>query len=111
MPNIQFICSANKDRSRTAEDHYSHLRPDNNYDSAGTNQKICFQLGTSYIRKEQLEWADNIFLMESKHRKAIEKLHGSSFNSKMKVLNILDHYQYGDRELIQILEQKLNEII
>lgn len=111
MPNILFICSANKDRSRTAEDHFSRIRPDNNYDSAGTNQKICFQLGTSYIEEKQLEWADCIYLMESKHRIAIEKLHGSNFSSKMKVLNIQDHFQYGDRELIRIFEQKLNEII
>lgn len=111
MSNILFICSANKDRSRTAEDHFSQIRPDNKYDSAGTNEKICFQLGTQYIEMEQLEWADSIYLMESKHKKAVETTFGSAYNTKMKVLNIQDHYGYGDKELIRLFSEKLRGLI
>jgi len=111
MSNILFICSAHKDRSRTAEDHFSGVNPVHKYDSAGTNEKICFQLGTQYIEMEQLEWAHCIYLMESKHKKAVETTFGSAYNSKMKVLNIQDHYGYGDKELIRLLSEKLGELI
>jgi len=52
--NILFVCSANKDRSKTAEDYFSEQFPNINFDSAGTNKKICNQLGTNYLEDYQL---------------------------------------------------------
>jgi predicted protein tyrosine phosphatase len=49
MQNILFICSANKDRSKTGEDYFAEQYPDLNFESAGTNQKTCNQLGTNFI--------------------------------------------------------------
>ena len=105
--NILFICSANKDRSATAELLGQELWPNHQFISAGTNQKICFQLGTQYINKELMDWADIVFAMESKHKKVLIKLFGSNFSKKIKVLDIKDHYVYGDTNLKKILQQKL----
>lgn len=60
MKNILFVCSANKDRSKTAEDYYSKHYPDWFIDSAGTNKNTCNKFGTNDISKEQLDIADLI---------------------------------------------------
>jgi predicted protein tyrosine phosphatase len=106
MKNILFICSANKDRSKTAEDYFSEQYPKFSFDSAGTNKKICNQLGTNYIEEHQLNWADKIYVMESKHSRTINDRYGSKFNNKIIILNIKDVYQYGSSELIEVLKNK-----
>lgn len=47
MKNILFVCSANKDLLKTAEDYFSKKHSD----SAGTNKSSCNQLFTNYISK------------------------------------------------------------
>ena len=105
MPNILFICSANKDRSRTAEDYFREKHPHHNYDSAGTNEKICFQLGTSFLNTEQLEWADVIFVMENKHKDFAISLLKSKM--KIQILGIADRFTYFQKELLEILDRKV----
>ena len=105
--NILFICSANKDRSKTAEDYFSEKYSEFSFDSAGTNKKICNQLGTNYIEDYQLDWADKIYVMENKHLKAIKELFGNQYYNKTHVLNIRDVYKYGSKELMGILEKKV----
>lgn len=105
MTRVLFICSANKDRSRTAEDYFQLKHPDIQFISAGTNQKICFQLGTEFLTQELLESADLIFAMESKHRKFAQSLMISK--KKIHVLDIADRYTYNQAELIEILEEKV----
>jgi len=104
---ILFICSANKDRSATAEEYAMEHYPQHEYDAAGTNQKICFQLGTQYINAQQLAAADLILVMESKHKAEIQRLFGSMYNSKISVLQIKDVYKYGSQNLKEILQEKL----
>lgn len=108
MTRILFICSANKDRSGTAEDYFGALYPEIQFDSAGTNEKICRQLGTTYMSKEQLDATSTIYVMETKHRKAIQEKFGGAYYDKIKVLHIKDIYPYGSKELIEILQQKLS---
>lgn len=105
--NILFVCSANKDRSKTADDYFSEHFPLHNFDSAGTHKKICNQLGTNYIEKVQIGWADKIFVMEGKHRKAIQEITNNRIPNKITVLMIKDIYKYGDKELIAILTNKI----
>ena len=105
--HILFICSANKDRSKSAEDYFSEQYPDHHFDSAGTNLKTCQQLGTNYIEEEQLALADRIYVMETKHSQAIQQKFGNTFHRKITVLHIKDHYQYGDPELLEILSRKV----
>jgi len=106
--NILFICSANKDRSRTAENYFSEYYPKFHFGSAGTNKNICNQLGTNYICEEQLKWADKIFVMEQKHLKAIKTLTNNKYTNKINVLNIKDEYKYGSKELIELLRSKIS---
>ena len=106
MKNILFVCSANKDRSKTAEDYFSVQFPNLQFDSAGTNKKICNKLGTNYINEEQLNVADTVFVMENKHLKAIKDIFGNKYFNKITVLNIQDIYKYGSKELIEILKSK-----
>lgn len=108
MKSILFICSANKDRSKTAEDHFSAKYPEFSFDSAGTNKKTCDMLGTNYVSKEQLDAADSIYVMEQKHLDAIKTVFGNSYFRKTTVLNIRDIYKYGSKELIEILEHKIS---
>ncbi|MBU2951070.1 phosphotyrosine protein phosphatase [Tamlana agarivorans] len=107
MRNILFVCSANKDRSKTAEDYFSKHFPDLYFDSAGTNKNTCNKLGTNYISEEQLNIADKVFVMENKHLKVIKEVFGNKYFNKITVLNINDIYKYGSKELIEILKIKI----
>jgi predicted protein tyrosine phosphatase len=106
MKHILFVCSANKDRSKTAEDHFSERFPAWEFLSAGTNRTACEKYGTSFISQEIIDWADQAFVMEEKHLQFIKSNFHSS-RMKITVLKIEDIYPYGDKKLIQILEQKL----
>lgn len=108
MQNILFICSANKDRSKTAEDYFSVNYPSINFDSAGTNWKTCNQLGTNFITQDQLEWADKVYVMENKHLKKLNEIFGNSYFNKIEKLNIKDIYKYNQKELIELLKDKLD---
>lgn len=105
--NILFVCSANKIRSVTAEEHFRSTRPEHGYDSAGTNEKICRQFGTTLLTAEMAEWADVIYVMERKHFDRIRK-HLPGCIKKVKVLHIRDIYEYGEASLIRVLEDRVN---
>ena len=107
MKSILFVCSANKDRSKTAEDYFSKHYSNLSFYSAGTNKKTCNQLGTTCISKEQLDIADKVFVMENKHLNAIKEIFGNKHYNKITVLNINDIYKYGSKELIEILKAKV----
>ena len=106
MKNILFVCSANKQRSKTAEDYFSAKLPEFNFLSAGTNQKICEQEGTVFLTEDLIEWADMVLVMEEDHRKQIRNYLKSKFRRKINILNISDKYKYYDKELIKLLEEK-----
>ncbi len=111
MKNILFICSANKDRSKTADDFFSDRYKEFKFNSAGTNWKLCDQLGTQMLTKELLERADIIIAMENKHRVLIKKDHSYIDHNKIEVLQIQDRYHYFQNELIDILRQKVTPIL
>lgn len=94
MSNFLFVCSANKQRSKTAEDYFSEKFSEHVFKSAGTNQKICFQEDTNFISLEDLMWADSILVMEKNPKEFIVKSFGDSFSSKIITLNIKDVYSY-----------------
>ncbi len=104
---VLFVCSANKDRSATAEEYARATFSAHEYDSAGTNQKLCFKYGTQYIAEELLVWADLVFAMENKHKKEMLKQIGSAHGKKINVLGIRDHYEFGNAQLKEILKEKL----
>ena len=104
---ILFVCSANIQRSRTAEDMFSYMYPQHIFNSAGTNLKICKTNGTTPLTEELLIWADKIFVMEDKHRDRIRNHTENKYGKKIFVLNIKDIYSYNDPELKRILIDKV----
>jgi predicted protein tyrosine phosphatase len=108
LNQILFICSANKDRSRTAEDLFAPLHTELKFDSAGTNEKICRQEDTQLVSAELIDWADAIYVMENKHRKALGGFTKEKYLHKTTVLGIQDHYKYNDSVLIELLKEKMS---
>lgn len=101
--NILFLCTANLNRSRTAEDFYRSTSAAHQYKSAGLSQKYCQKYGTTLCTIELLEWADKVFVMENMHIQRIAEYAGESYLNKIEVLNIDDFYQFMQPELIEIL--------
>lgn len=109
--NILFVCSANKQRSKTAEDYFRSVYKDLNFSSAGTNLKICQKEGTNPLAIDMLEWADLVLVMENKHKELIDKHTEFKYSKKIIVLEIEDIYKYYQTELIEILENKVNKYL
>lgn len=107
MAKHLFICTANIQRSKTAEDHFQIHYPQHQFQSAGLNQRICEQYGTTLVSVEMLKWADRIWVMEQKHFERIKEHTQDQFLGKITVLYIEDIYPYNAPELIQVLEQKI----
>ncbi len=105
--NILFVCSANKLRSRTAEDYFSSKYTKFNFLSAGTNINVCNREGTTPLTEDLLEWADVVYVMENKHKNIIRKNTGSKYINKIIVLRIQDIYEYGEIKLIDILRDRI----
>jgi predicted protein tyrosine phosphatase len=105
--NILFVCSANKQRSKTADDFFSQKYTNVDFMSAGTNHKICNKEGTYPLEEWMMDWADRVYVMEHKHKNIIMKNVGDKFNKKIEILNIKDIYKYYQSELIEILDNKL----
>tara|TARA_R110002049_G_scaffold97782_2_gene238147 strand:+ start:678 stop:1004 length:327 start_codon:yes stop_codon:yes gene_type:complete len=104
---ILFVCSANKQRSKTAEDYFASKDRHHEFLSAGTNIKLCRKEGTTELTEGLLQWADKVYVMEHKHLKQVQKHTGSKYFSKIKALNIPDIFKYYDAELIEILDNKV----
>lgn len=105
--NVLFVCSANKERSKTAEDYFAEKHPNLVFRSVGTNKKICNQQGTFYLNEEDLSWADTIYTMEQKHKKEVLRFSKSVSSKKVKVLNIPDRFTYYQKELLEVLDEKV----
>lgn len=102
---ILFVCTANVDRSRTAEDLY---RWDGRYEiqSAGTAP-----FATTPINRDLLLWADRIFVMserEDRHRTLI-KLRFPGVVRPILDLDVEDRWRRGDPELVKQLLKKLSQ--
>ena len=58
--NYLFVCSANKQRSKTAEDFFAQKYPDHEFLSAGKNTKICRKEVKTELTEDLIEWADKV---------------------------------------------------
>jgi predicted protein tyrosine phosphatase len=102
MRRILFLCSQNKLRSPTAESIFCD-REGWIVRSAGLNSGA-----EVYISTEDVEWAEYIFVMEQAHkRKLRKKFRDLITNQKIICLGIPDDYEFMDKELIKILEDKV----
>lgn len=101
MRNLLFICSQNKLRSPTAEAVFASY-PGVETDSAGLNHDAEIPLS-----REQLAWADLIFVMEKNHRARLNKrFHDSLAGKRVVVLGIPDDYECMDPALVTLLKQR-----
>jgi predicted protein tyrosine phosphatase len=97
---VLFVCSANMDRSPTAENFCNKICGFQ-AKSAGTAT-----YAKNRITQDLIEWADTIIAMEEKNKEAIIEMVPESKN-KIIVLNIPDIYHYEQPELINILQKEL----
>lgn len=104
--NVLFICSRNQWRSPTAEQVW-RKHPALNVRSAGTSQSAKRRVSESDI-----EWAEVIFVMESKHKSRLAAEFGRLIAEKtVFVLDIPDEYKYMDPELVEELKNSVGAIL
>jgi len=100
---ILFVCTANIDRSRTAEDLY---RDDERYEvrSAG-----LAPFATVLLTRDLLLWADRVFVMseeEDQHRTLI-RIRFPEVECPVVDLEVPDRWHRGDRALVDLLKRRL----
>jgi predicted protein tyrosine phosphatase len=106
MPKVLFVCTANLQRSPTAQDLFQNWNGVWQAESAGT---IPFP-GRNPLTQQQVDWADLIIVMEPHHAEHI-LTHFKTNPDKIRVLNIADRYFRNDSELIQELKKKVIPIL
>ena len=101
MTKILFLCSANMDRSPTAERIYAD-REGFEVKSAGVSWFARMQ-----VSAELLEWADVILCMEEWQKQSIEKEYSEIIaHKKLDSLNVPDDYRYMNPLLVEIIKEK-----
>jgi protein-tyrosine phosphatase len=100
---ILFVCTANVDRSRTAEDLY---RSDPRYEvlSAGTAT-----FAATPVTRDILLWADRVFVMserEDRHHTLLRSRY-PEVERPVVDLDVADHWRRGDPELVERLLDRL----
>ena len=99
---VLFVCSRNRLRSPTAERVFGDLAGVE-ADSAGLAPDAEVPLS-----RDQLDWADTIFVMERAHRAKLMRTFGGALKGKRVIcLDIPDKYAFMEPELVAILERKV----
>jgi predicted protein tyrosine phosphatase len=101
--HVLFVCTANVDRSRTAEDLYGG---DQRYEvrSAG-----LAPFATVPLTRDLLLWADRVFVMnesEDQHQTLI-RIRFPEVDRPVVDLDIEDRWRRGDPELVSLLLRRL----
>jgi predicted protein tyrosine phosphatase len=104
MQKLLFVCTGNRDRSKTAEAMFSNVK-DVEVRSAGTSITATTQLS-----KKLIDWADRVLVMEDEHQKAVLKLNPDA-ESKVECLNIPDVFFYNQPELKALLAARLRQYL
>jgi len=102
---ILFVCTANRMRSRTAEELYRG-DPRFRVKSAGTS--VFAQV---IINEDLVEWADHIVVMERHHEDKIRKKF-SRGRDEMKIhsLGIPDIYFFMDKTLAILIKERFEKL-
>lgn len=104
--NILFICTANRDRSRTAEIHFQAKYPEHQFRSAGINKYLSERHGGIHVKKYMLEIADRIICSEKCHSDYIVSKIDKKYLVKIEVAELEDTKTFMDPSLISRWEQK-----
>lgn len=105
--NILFLCTANIQRSKTAEEIFRAANKNHQYKSAGLSAKYVEKANSTLCTEELLQWADRIYVFEQQHIERIQKHTGDVYLPKISNLNIPDNYQYFQRELVLLLLERV----
>ncbi|WP_299178773.1 hypothetical protein [uncultured Neptuniibacter sp.] len=105
--NILFVCTANIQRSLTAEHLCARLYPCHSFKSAGVSKKECSRNNSTLCTVALLDWADIVFTFEKMHAERIEQHTAGEYTGKIINLNIEDRFQYNAPELITLIKEKL----
>lgn len=104
--NILFICTANRDRSRTAEIYYQNKYPEYRFRSAGINKYLSERHGGIHVKKYMLDIADRIVCMEKVHSDWIIQNIDKKYVSKIEVLELGDTETFMSNKLIEVINNK-----
>ncbi len=100
--NILFVCSQNRLRSPTAERVFYGL-PGIEVRSAGTERDA-----ENVISRDDVEWAQIIFVMEARHKKRLQTMfRGVIAHKRILNLGIPDEYEFMELALVSLLEQRV----
>lgn len=102
---VLFVCTANVDRSRTAQNFFNEQFSEIQFTSAGTDEAETHKAGTQFLTQELLDKADTVIVMEDRHKQWIASNLLVDSN-KINVLNIPDKYRYYSLELLEELQRK-----
>jgi len=103
---ILFICSRNRLRSPTAERVFANI-PGIEVSSAGTSPDA-----DSRVTRDDIEWADLIFVMEPTHRKSLVRMFAQAMRDKRVInLDIPDDYEFMDTELVRLLRERVSRAV
>ena len=104
--NILFICTANRDRSRTAEIYFQNKYKEHIFRSAGINKYLSERHGGIHVKKYMLEIADRIICAEHVHSDYIIRQIDKSFINKIEISLLDDTDGFMSEQLISKLESK-----
>ena len=104
---VLFVCSAGLLRSATA----AHVFSAEPYNFNTRTVGVALEYALNPVNEALMEWADNIFLMESEHYHDIHDIFGeeifNEYKQKMVVLDVPDNFRYRDERLVKILKEKV----
>lgn len=103
---ILFICTANRDRSKTAELHFTKKYPEHTFKSAGINKYLSERHGGLHLKKYMLDEADRIICAEHVHSDYIIRQIDKKYIGKIEILNLGDTDTFMSEQLIKALEEK-----
>lgn len=109
--NILFLCTANINRSKSAEVLFTNIGGHNVYKSAGLSKKYTAMYGSTLCTEKLLVWADDVYVFEQMHTDLIIKHTGNVFRHKIVNVHILDRFKFMDAELLELFKQKLLPLI
>ena len=99
---ILFVCNQGRIRSRTAAELYA-ANPDLETRCAGVDP-----MADRKLSRDDLLWADRVFVFEKRQRNIIHKNYPDLYAVKpIECLYIEDEYDYGSPDLMALLELRL----
>ena len=104
--NVLFICTANRDRSKTAEIYFQNKYPQHRFKSAGINKYLSERHGGVQVKKYMLDVADRIVCAEHCHSDYIIRQIDKKYINKIEILKLEDTGLFMSEDLINRLVDK-----